>query len=244
MTEDLSLTLDCIFLHLGQKPVLQGVHVRARPGRICGIFGVNGTGKSSLFKIAAGQLRPSSGHTVIDGKSYLSPSPWRRSKKIAFLPQEPFLPPGLRVRQVLSSSRRHAELLGEGFWEKLLGMKVGNLSGGERRYLELEWVLRLEQPYVILDEPFGGLSPLVTERMAAAVKKAAEGGRGILIGEHNYRALSAIADDAYLFSGTRSKLLDPARPWLRQLVEAGYCPASPWDNESYEEDEDKPATQD
>ena len=244
MTDDLSLTLDCIFLHLGQNPVLQGVHVRARRGRICGIFGVNGTGKSSLFKIAAGQLKPTSGHTVIDGKTYLSPSPWRRFKKIAFLPQEPFLPPGLRVRQVLGSSRRHAELLGEEFWEKLLGMKVGNLSGGERRYLELEWVLRLEQPYVILDEPFGGLSPLVTEQMAAAVKKAAERGRGILIGEHNYRALSAIADDAYLFSATRSEILDPMRPWLEQLAEAGYCPASAGNDEPDKEEEKKPAKQD
>lgn len=224
MREHPSLVLDCIFLHLDQKPVLQGVYVEARRGRICGVFGVNGTGKSSLFRIAAGQLKPTSGHTVIDGETYLSPAPSRRFKKIAYLPQEPFLPPGLRVRQVLGSSRLHAELMGEEFWQKLLGMKVGELSGGEQRYLELEWVLRLEQPYLILDEPFGGLSPLVTEQMAAAVKKAAARGRGILIGEHNYRALSAITDDAYLLSGTRSKMLDPARPWMEQLEESGYCP--------------------
>ncbi len=219
-----SLVLDCIFHSIGEKPVLQGVYVRAERGKVCAVFGVNGAGKSTLFRIAAGQLAPRSGHTVIDGKVLLKPSPWRRFRKIAYLPQEPFLPPGLRVRQVLRSSRRHAELLEEEFWKKLLEMKVGHLSGGERRYLELEFILRLDRPYVILDEPFGALAPIVRERICAGIRQAAARGQGILVGDHDYRALAEIADEAVLFSQTRSKALDPARPWVEQLIGHGYCP--------------------
>ena len=100
---DQALVLDTIFYEAPALPILQGAYLRVEPGQICGLFGRNGTGKTTLLKVAAGQIRPASGLVIIDGERFAAPQRRRRFAKLAYLPQTPMLPPDMRVETLIRS---------------------------------------------------------------------------------------------------------------------------------------------
>lgn len=75
------------------------------------------------------------------------------------------------------------------------------LSGGERRYLELVIIFSLERKYIFLDEPFTGVEPLIRDLIIERIKKEAENGKAILLTDHLYRYTMNIADKAYFMHG-------------------------------------------
>jgi hypothetical protein len=102
--------------------------------------------------------------------------------------------------------------------------RVSQLSMGERRYLELLCVLALKRDYVILDEPFSRLAPLIGQEMLRRIREAAEAGTGVLVTDHYYRLLMESADRAYFLRGTRCREVDCSDLETR-LEELGYLPA-------------------
>ncbi len=167
------------------------------PGSICGLIGRNGTGKSTLMKLGVGELKPFSGNIFIHGVCVTTLSPVKRFQHIAYLSQNTFLPRELRVADCLKKCHADKLLFTDEIVKPLLSEKIGILSGGERRYLEILLVLSLKRFIYLLDEPFTGASPKLIERMIAFLRKKKEDGAGLLITDHYTRYVEEIVDKTY-----------------------------------------------
>jgi lipopolysaccharide export system ATP-binding protein len=217
------LTLDAICWNVSGCPILRGVYLHVAPGRICGLFGRNGSGKSTVLKVAAGQLRATSGLVILDGERFHTPSRRRRFARLAYLPQDSMLPDELRVSRVIRSFPRSARsLLTDDVLAEVLPLRVGELSGGRRRYLELRLILSLERDYLLLDEPFTGVDPMMIELLSELMREAARLGAGVLITDHIHRAVSRIVSDAYLIASGVCRGLDGTAALEPQLKDLGY----------------------
>jgi lipopolysaccharide export system ATP-binding protein len=223
MAVDDALVLDAIFHDYRGNEVLRGAFLRAVRGSVCGIFGANGCGKSTLLKIAAGQVRPSSGLVIIDGRRFTAPMLRQRFEHLAWLPQEAMLPGGMRVGRLIATFPETSHhLLQDFLLRPLIDTRIESLSGGERRYLELRLVLSLGRRYLLLDEPFTGLEPLLIEHISEAILSAARQGTGIIATDHYYRYMLPIIDDAWIMRNGECRRLESDDDMERQLRDVGY----------------------
>lgn len=148
------LEIDSVLLEFGTHRVLQNVYLKCETGNIIGLLGRNGTGKSCLMKILFGELIPNDMSMRINGtpicKTYRSP------KDIRYLPQARFVPSSLTVKRVLSDFNLEFEDLISIFpeFKKLYKSKLVNLSGGEKRIIEIYLILVSKTKFCMLDEPF------------------------------------------------------------------------------------------
>lgn len=213
MVED-GLVLDAIQYWIGQKDILRNVYLHVPPGRICGLLGPNGCGKTTLLKVAAGQLRPRNGAVWIDGKRYARPARRSRFASLSYLPQETMLPHSIPVH--------HLEKGALFFQKSIPGRgRVGDLSGGELRLLELSIVLSLNRRYVLLDEPFTGVEPILVEQMIRMLQEYITGDRAVLLTDHLYESVLEIADDLYVMNDGSCLRLKGADV-RRELAVQGY----------------------
>jgi len=214
------LILDSIFFKVPSISILEGVYLETTPGEITALVGRNGTGKSTLLKIAGGQLRATSGITIIDGERITGVGIRQRYHKIGYLPQTSMLPKEMPLRQLLRAIPSAQNELEPEFISKTERQKVRELSGGERRYLELSILLSLNRPYLLLDEPFTGVEPYIIEKLFAKIRRAAESGTGILLTDHQHRYVTEIANCAYLLHGKQCRKL--RKEFTAELKEIGY----------------------
>jgi lipopolysaccharide export system ATP-binding protein len=215
------LIFDSIFYSIKDRSILNGVYLKVDPGKICGIFGRNGTGKSTLIKIGAGIILPTSGTVFIDGQVFLDKARMARYEKIAYLCQDSFLPKDLAVKKFLEIHAKQKELLHDDF-SNLSNLKIRNLSGGERKLLELAFIISLNRPYMLLDEPFTGIEPKIIDRMIELISKQRDDGKGILITDHYHRYITKIVDSAYLLKNGNCKLIADRKCLDSELREQGY----------------------
>jgi ABC-type (unclassified) transport system, ATPase component len=221
MDEENALIVDGVFYRVPSLDILKGVHLKARAGAITGLFGRNGSGKTTLLKIASGQLRPNSGLTIIDGNRLHKPSKRTRYAKIAYLPQESMLPSDVRVRTVVRSADLSSSQVPDRLSDSA-DQRVHTLSGGERRLLEVAIVLGLERDYVLLDEPFTGVEPILIDAIGTRIERAAARGTGVLVTDHYHRHVTPLADDVYVLWQKQCDRLDGDAPIHDQLVQMGY----------------------
>jgi lipopolysaccharide export system ATP-binding protein len=221
--EEKGFILDGIFYEVSQLQILQGVFLKVEPGKICGLFGRNGSGKSTLLKIAAGQMAPSGGLTVIDSERMHKKSLKYRFTKISYLPQDSMLPKEMSVKQLIRSFPGNMScLLEDSFISGLLGKRIGELSTGKRRYLEIQLLLSLDRAYVLLDEPFTGIEPLLIDRITDRITHLAAQGRGFLLTDHYKHYSIPIVDDAYLMINKQCRHLNLSLDLRGQLQDYGY----------------------
>lgn len=181
------LEVDSVLKSFGDRTILADVYLCCRPGDVIGLFGRNGTGKSTLFNIIFGTLKGDRSFVRIDGKVMTGAA--YESKQIAYLPQFDFLPGYLTVREVVKlyiPREDWNKFLGERFLFKIRDSKIAHLSGGEIRYLEIKLILYGKAPYVLLDEPFNGLSPVAAEEVRLHIAEASRT-KGIILSDHNFR---------------------------------------------------------
>ncbi len=218
------MVFDSIFYHIKNKCILDGVYLKVEPGNICGLFGRNGTGKSTIIKIGAGIILPESGTVFIDNKVFIERSMMTRYKKISYLPQDTFLPKDLSVRKLIESYpvKNNNEMINRNIDSQLLGQRMGDLSGGERKLLELVLILSLNRPYILLDEPFTGIEPIIIEQMIELITEQRNIGKGILVTDHYHHYISQIVDSAYLLEDSKCKLIDNVDSLEVKLQEGGY----------------------
>lgn len=190
--------MDSIFFSYRELTVLKGAFLKITPGKICALFGKNGIGKSTLLKIASGQLLPKSGITMIDGQRLHKRSLRNRFTKIAFLSQKSMLPTEMKVQKLISSMTAAKKLTEDPLIKKIDSQRIYELSGGERRYLELSLLLNLNRDYILLDEPFTGIAPVIVERLIKRIKQEAQEGKGILLTDHYHQFVLETADEAYI----------------------------------------------
>ena len=214
------LEADSIRREFGRKQVLTDISLRCQPGDIIGLLGRNGSGKSTLLKILFGTLYTD--YKFIRINDTIMGQPFKTKHTIAYLNQDNFLPKNISVKQVFQIYS--GELDEKGFIEdevlsKVLQTKIRNLSGGESRYLEVKLLLCLNTLFVLLDEPFNGISPLHIEKVKNMIlDKSVE--KGIILTDHDYRNVLDVANKFYLlFDGG----LKPIKT-KQDLIDWGYVP--------------------
>lgn len=168
--------------------------------------------------------RPGDVLTTIDGTQLHKQSKWKRFPKIAYLLQDSMRPPDVTVRTLVRSAGLSSPHVPDRL-SSSLPREVRTLSGGERRLLEVAIVLGLERDYVLLDEPFTGVEPLLIDAIGRRIEQAATNGTGILLTDHYHRHVTPLADDAYVLWHKQCVPLGGDAPLHDQLVEMGYLRA-------------------
>jgi ABC-type lipopolysaccharide export system ATPase subunit len=141
---------------------------------------------------------------------------------IAYLNQDNFLPKNLTIRQIFKiySDRFDKKgFLDDEIFSKISETKIGDLSGGESRYLEVKLLLYLDTPFLLLDEPFNGISPLHVDLIKTMIRERSPE-KGIILTDHDYRNVLNVANKFYLlFDGGLKSVKS-----IQDLIDWGYVP--------------------
>lgn len=195
------MEIDSVSKDYGNKRVLSGVYLKIQTGDICALFGRNGAGKSTFQKIIYGTLRSDYKFIRIDDQ-YVK-HPYKHSSYISYLPDIPFIPKNLKVKQIFNMYGIGKEKLDD-ITLQFYDARISELSSGERRYIEIYFILLKKALFVLLDEPYKFLSPLMIERIEKLILQQSKE-KGIIITDHRYRDVLNVANrillirDASLF---------------------------------------------
>lgn len=213
------------------REVVCGVDILVKRGEIVGLLGPNGAGKTTTFYMVVGIIPPNRGRIVFDNYDITNlPIHERCRFGISYLSQEPSIFRKLTVEENILAiletlpigrserKRRLDSLLDELNIAHLRKNKSYTLSGGERRRLEITRALVTNPSFILLDEPFSGIDPIVVNEAQEIIKELKEKGLGILLTDHNVRETLSITDRAYLIaegkilvSGTADELINNAQ---------------------------------
>jgi len=217
------------------RQVVKGVDITVKRGEIVGLLGPNGAGKTTTFYMIVGIVAPNSGTIIFDNHQITNlPIHERARFGIGYLSQEASIFRKLTVEENINAiletlplnlrerKRRLISLLEELNIAHLAKNKAYTLSGGERRRLEITRALVTNPSFILLDEPFSGIDPIVVNEAQEIIKELKAKGLGILLTDHNVRETLAITDRAYLISegeiliaGTAHELIN--HPQARQV---------------------------
>jgi ABC-type branched-subunit amino acid transport system ATPase component len=227
--EEISISVSGLEAFYGKSHILSGISFDARQGEVLAILGRNGAGKSTLLKSLIGMARMGDGMVEIDGKRISQPVPEVMARLgIAFVPQGRRLFPGLTVRDNLMLGRLKRTKRGSDAWsdERIFevfprlreryDVNAELLSGGEQQMVAIARALVGHVKVLLLDEPFEGLSPAMTEEVFNAILKL-KGEVTILIVDHNLDLALALSDRALVLDRGRISHLGPAQPLLKDL---------------------------
>jgi ABC-type multidrug transport system ATPase subunit len=157
------------------------------------LLGRNGCGKSILLKIIFGSLRADNKFVRVNGAMVRTLS--QSKKKISYLPQNNFLPSHLTIKKIvgLFCEPSQGNTLQNGLHVKpFLHRKSHELSGGERRMIEILLILNSRAEYVLIDEPFNGVEPIYKEEIKRSIQEHSQC-KGFIITDHDYRNIMDIA---------------------------------------------------
>jgi lipopolysaccharide export system ATP-binding protein len=222
----MSLVVNGIFKTYGKRPVVQDVSFSVDSGEIVGLLGPNGAGKTTSFYTVVGVVQPDVGTITLNGKRLNGlPIHTRAKQGLGYLPQESSVFRGLSVEDNLNlvldfqtgstkeKNQRRESLLEEFGLGKVKQSLAIQLSGGERRRLEIARALAANPQFLLLDEPFTGIDPITIEDLQQLIFHLKARGLGILITDHNPHATLALVDRAYvmfdgklIFSGTSNEV--------------------------------------
>lgn len=212
------------------RRVVDDVALELNRGEVVGLLGPNGAGKTTTFHMVTGFIRPEQGRVVLGSRSITELPVFKRARLgVGYLSQEPSVFRKLSVEQNIiavlellgrkpAECRQQADRLMQKLnVAHLARQKAGTLSGGERRRVELARALAPQPSFLLLDEPFTGIDPIVRAEIQDIIRTLKSDGLGILITDHNVRETLEITDRAYvmydariLLSGTSDDLVkDP-----------------------------------
>jgi len=196
--------------------VVKGVDIAVKRGEIVGLLGPNGAGKTTTFYMIVGLIPPDKGKIIFDQEDITRFPIHKRSRfGIGYLSQDTSIFRKLTVRDNIMSiletlhlsprerSVRLKNLLDELNIAHLSKKKAYMLSGGERRRLEITRALVTNPSFILLDEPFSGIDPIVVNEAQQIIKELKRKGIGILLTDHNVRETLSITDRAYLIADGR-----------------------------------------
>jgi len=195
----------------GRGNVVHGVSFDVSPGEIVGLLGPNGAGKTTTFRMTVGMLRPDAGSVWFDDEDVTRQPMFRRARLgMGYLSQEPSIFRNLTVEQnilailetlPLERAERKKRLeahLAELGLTPIRKSLARQLSGGERRRLEITRSLVTSPKLLMLDEPFAGVDPIAVSEIQDIVLDVRQRGIGVLLTDHNVRETLSVTDRAYI----------------------------------------------
>jgi lipopolysaccharide export system ATP-binding protein len=205
------LTTDKLVKEYRGRRVVNGVSVGVAAGEIVGLLGPNGAGKTTTFNMVVGVVKPDEGAVTFGGQN-IAPLPMHKRARlgIGYLTQEPSVFRKLTVEEnilailetcKLSRAERDVRLkylLEELDLTPIRKSKAYQLSGGEKRRLEITRALVTSPKLLLLDEPFSGIDPIAVYEVQKIVRRLRERGLGILITDHNVRETLKLIDRGYI----------------------------------------------
>jgi len=207
----IDLASDKLVKIYSRRAVVNGISISVNSGEIVGLLGPNGAGKTTTFYMITGLIKPNGGRVLFGGEDITKLPMYRRARKgIGYLPQEPSIFRKLTVAENIMAileympldkkgrKERQAQLLTDLDLEHVADSKGYNLSGGERRRVEIARALVTEPKFILLDEPFSGIDPITVEEIQKIIYRLKEKGLGILVTDHNVRETLSITDRAYI----------------------------------------------
>lgn len=189
----LKLHVDSVTKTFGARPVLTDVFVSCGKGEIVGLLGKNGSGKSTLLKIIFGSMSAENKFVKIGQKRIETVT--EAFGQIKYLPQENLLPKHVRFEEILPlyCTRGNCEILRNmEMLKPLLAKKGGSFSGGEIRLAEILLLIYSDAAFVLLDEPFNGVSPIWKDEIKHHIRLQAEH-KGFILTDHDYRNILDIS---------------------------------------------------
>jgi len=207
------LEVNGLWKSYGSRAVVREVSLNVGRGEIVGLLGPNGAGKTTTFYMVVGIVSPDKGKVLFDNQdiTYL-PIHERAAYGVGYLSQEPSVFRKLTVEENIMAileimpytasqrSRRLDELLAELNLARLRKSKAYTLSGGETRRLEITRALVTNPSFIMLDEPFSGIDPIMVKEAQGIIQGLRQRGIGILLTDHNVRETLSVTDRAYLIA--------------------------------------------
>jgi len=190
--------------------IIKGVSINAKIGEVVGVLGPNGAGKTTTFYLICGLLTPDEGEVSLDNKN-ITKLPLHKKARlgIGYLPQESSIFRDLSVEDNLfivaqqyydkDTQKEEVEELLEKFNIEPIRKRKGiNLSGGERRRVEIARALIPKPKFLFLDEPFAGVDPVNVNDIKELITILSHNNIGVIITDHNVRETLSICNRAYV----------------------------------------------
>ncbi len=210
---DRTITLRNLVKVYSGKRVVDGVTLSVSPGETVGLLGPNGAGKTTTFYMIVGIVRPSDGQVLLGKQDITSLPMFKRARLgLGYLAQEPSIFRRLTVSENIEliwemlgvekkeQRERLPHLLGLFGLSGLANQVAYQLSGGERRRVELARAFATNPSFLLLDEPFTGIDPIAIADIQRILEDLKSKGIGILITDHNVRETLSITDRAYIIN--------------------------------------------
>jgi ABC-type branched-subunit amino acid transport system ATPase component len=240
------LTMREVFAGYGGGDVLRGLDFTVEAGSVTCVLGPNGAGKSTVLRVISGLLRARTGEVELAGRRIdrLSP-PEILAAGVSQVPQSGALFPKMSVRDNMLLGgyliRKQRMLLAKRYDQvcELIPLvhqqaetPAGNLSGGQRRMVEIGRSLMLDPSVILLDEPSLGLDPKSLTAVTGLVRGMRERGKTVLLVEQNVRLGLSLATHGVVLEGGRVRLHGPAKeiadhPEIAELYLGALAPSSP-----------------
>ena len=195
------------------REVVKNVSISVTEGQIVGLLGPNGAGKTTSFYMMVGLVKADNGAISLNGEDITKlPLHERATKGIGYLPQEASvfrelsveenIYSVLEIRKLFKSEKNNKleKLISDFGLNHIRKSKGRELSGGERRRVEIARCLALDPVFVLLDEPFAGVDPLAVSDIQKIIRELKQKNIGVLITDHNVRETLDIVDKAYIMS--------------------------------------------
>ena len=206
-----SLSCESLAKVYRSRRVVDGVALHVQTGEVVGLLGPNGAGKTTTFYMLVGFIKPDRGRVFLDEEEITRLPMYKRARRgIGYLPQEASIFRRMTVEEnvlailetmPLSKKERHArcdQLLDELGVTHIRKSRGYQLSGGERRRVEIARALTTEPSFILLDEPFAGIDPIAVQDIQTIVRGLKDRGLGVLITDHNVHETLSITDRAYI----------------------------------------------
>jgi len=194
-----------------KERVVNEVDLQVERGEIVGLLGPNGAGKTTTFYMILGLINPDGGKIFFDQHNISKLSVYKRARMgIGYLPQEASIFRKLTVGENIKAILEYrdisdqemeniiVELLEEFHIQNLRDRKGFQLSGGERRRVEIARALAADPAFILLDEPFAGVDPIAVNDIQEIIRYLKNRGLGVLITDHSVRETLSITDRAYI----------------------------------------------
>lgn len=216
------IEIDNIELNFGSDRILYGVYLKGELGKVTGILGRNGSGKTCLLKIIFGSLNPKYKTIRINGKHQRKAL--FRNIDIAYLPQHQLFPKALKLATAFAFFSLDWEDFVNEFdaFKIYRNAKTNELSSGELRVVETYLILNSKKSILLLDEPFSFIAPLYVEKFKELINKRKKESI-IIITDHFYRDILDVSETVYLLKNGYSKMIRTKT----ELENEGYISFSP-----------------